>query len=95
MALEGKGDGMRGIKDLNLVALRERKEEVPLKPAVAAVPVTRRVVSATGMEAGAVAAGYRYRIPGWPGTFLWRVMACMGAPTKDVQRWRSSVYLQF
>jgi hypothetical protein len=65
MALEGKGDAIRGIKDLNLVALRERKEAVSRKPTVAAVPVTGRVVRATGMEAGAFAAGYRYRIPGY------------------------------
>jgi hypothetical protein len=38
---------------------------VPLKPAVAAVPVTGRVVRAMGMEAGAFAAGYRYRMPGY------------------------------
>jgi hypothetical protein len=62
MALEGKGDAIRGIKDLNLVAIRDRNEEMPLKPAV---PVTGRVVRATGMEAGAFAAGYRNRIPGY------------------------------
>jgi hypothetical protein len=63
-ALERMDGAKRAIKDLNLVALRERKEEVPLKSTVAVVPAIKKEVRATGMEAGAFAAGYRYRVPG-------------------------------